>query len=136
MKSNKQRKAEIQSLRKKRATKISALIQRSLQTDTPVDTVSCNPELLAPYNSYGVPRFVERGYYVDETFICRDCHKQQIWKASQQKWWYEVAKGNVETSAIRCRLCRRMVQERKAEARRVHLDGIARKQEAINTRSG
>lgn len=127
MKSNKQRKAEIREHRNKRVAKAAKLTELSRQADAAIGTAPCNPELLAPYNSYGVPRFVERGYYEDLPFSCRDCRKQDLWKATQQKWWYEVAKGHVESYAIRCIKCRRIKRERKAEARRVHQEGLARK---------
>jgi hypothetical protein len=65
-----------------------------------------NPELLRPYNSYGVPVFVSLGYYVDYAFVCRDCGRDQVWRAAQQKWWYEIAKGQVYSMAVRCRSCR------------------------------
>jgi hypothetical protein len=52
-----------------------------------------NREALAPYNSYGEPDFVTRGYYVDRTFQCACCGTEETWRATQQKWWYEVAKG-------------------------------------------
>jgi hypothetical protein len=91
----------------------------------PAVTAPCRPERLAPYNSYGVPRFVERGYYADIPFLCRDCGKAEIWTAAQQQWWYEVAKGHVESCAIRCRACRQNEQKRKKNARRRHLEGLA-----------
>lgn len=93
----------------------------------PLGTAPCNPPLLAPYNSYGVPPFVERGYYVDAPFQCCECQKQEVWRATQQKWWYELAKGNVESRANRCNACRRKERERKAQARGVHLEGLAKK---------
>jgi hypothetical protein len=68
--------------------------------------VKVNVEALRPYNSYGVPLFVGLGYYVDRPFICRDCDEVQVWRAAQQKWWYEVAKGQVYSTAVRCRRCR------------------------------
>ena len=86
-----------------------------------------NPMLLCPTNSYGIPDFVERGFYVDRPFVCKDCGKAEIWTATQQKWWYETAKGDVWTVAVRCRACRRLERQRKSEARRVHLEGLARK---------
>lgn len=82
---------------------------------------------LAPNNSYSDPEFLPRGYYKDKTFTCRDCGKEEIWTASQQKWWYEIAKGDVFTQASRCRSCRRRERERRNEARRVHLEGLALK---------
>ena len=90
-------------------------------------SVRVNIAALAPNNSYGVPRFVERGYYLDEPFKCSSCGVDQVWTASQQKWWYEVAKGYVYSTARLCRPCRRREQARRTEARRVHLEGIKRK---------
>lgn len=83
-----------------------------------------NEALLAPNNSYGAPDFVCRGYYVDRPFCCVDCGKDEVWTGAQQKWWYEVAKGFVYTSAVRCRLCRRKKREQSHESRRVHLEGL------------
>jgi len=89
--------------------------------------VLVNPALLRPTNSYSIPDFVEREFYVDRPFVCKDCGKSEVWTATQQKWWYETAKGDVWKVAIRCRPCRRRERERKAEARRVQHDGMARK---------
>lgn len=44
--------------------------------------------------------------YVDKPFVCRDCQKKEVWSAEQQKWWYEVAKGHIDSTAVRCRECR------------------------------
>jgi len=82
---------------------------------------------LRPTNSYGTPDFVERGYYVDRPFICKDCGKSEVWTAGQQKWWYESAQGDVWTVAVRCRSCRRREQARKAQAREIHLKGVRAK---------
>lgn len=89
--------------------------------------IPVNASLLAPTNSFGRPDFVRRGFYIDAAFTCKDCGKQEIWTPRQQKWWYEVAKGDMFTVATRCRPCRRKEGERKAEARRVHLDGLKQK---------
>jgi hypothetical protein len=89
--------------------------------------VLVNPANLSPTNSYGIPDFVDRGYYVDRPFRCKDCGAAQVWTATQQKWWYESAKGDVWTVAVRCRPCRRRERERKAVARMVHREGLARK---------
>jgi Probable zinc-ribbon domain len=79
--------------------------------------VLVNVENLRPTNSYGTPDFVKREFYVDRPFHCKDCGKPEIWTASQQKWWYESAKGDVWTVAIRCRPCRRRERERILAAR-------------------
>jgi Probable zinc-ribbon domain len=82
---------------------------------------------LAPDNSYNLPEFLKRGYYLDSSFQCRDCGKVDIWSASRQKWWYEVAKGSVWSTAQRCRPCRRRERTRVAEARRTSEEGLQRK---------
>jgi len=89
-----------------------------------------NPALLRPTNSYSTPDFVEREFYVDRPFLCKDCRKAEVWTATQQKWWYETAKGDVWTVAIRCRPCRRRERVRKAQARRFQREGMARKRAA------
>ena len=135
MKSNKQRRAEILAHRRARlepGSKPAPEDPRGIGAGASgagasAGTAPCNPLLLSPSNSYGVPAFVARGYYVDQPFVCVRCRSEEIWRATQQKWWYEVAKGNVESGAIRCRNCRRAERERRDEARRVHLEGIARK---------
>jgi hypothetical protein len=96
--------------------------------------VLVEPALLAPYNSYGAPGFVRRGYYLDSPFRCATCSRQEVWTATQQKWWYEVAKGYVYSTAKLCQLCRGREQARKADARRVHLEGVARKKKAARAR--
>ena len=125
MKSGKQRRAEISAKRKKRAAKRQPKPQSA--APAPYRTIPVNEALLAPNNSYGAPDFVRRGYYIDLSFRCVDCGTQEIWTGTQQKWWYEVAKGFAYSAAIRCRSCRRKEWERRDEARRVHLEGLAKK---------
>jgi hypothetical protein len=132
MKSNKQRRTELRELRQKRQekhkAKAIALEQDKVRKNMPANAVRCNPEALAPSSSYyTVLPFVDRGYYIDLPFQCVDCQKQEIWTAAQQQWWYEVAKGNVLSFAVRCRACRHMERDRKIEARRIHLEGVAKK---------
>jgi phage terminase large subunit GpA-like protein len=86
-----------------------------------------NEALLAPNNSYGAPVFVYRGHYLDTEFTCENCGKEQIWTATQQKWWYEVAKGFAYSTAKLCRACRALVRAHKDESRRISLAGLARK---------
>ncbi len=68
--------------------------------------VAVDVAVLAPNNSYGRPDFVERGYYVDKPFVCQACGVPETWTAAQQKWWYEVAKGHMYSTARLCRPCR------------------------------
>ncbi|HCE44320.1 MAG TPA: hypothetical protein DET40_12295 [Lentisphaeria bacterium] len=71
-------------------------------------------------NSYETPP----DYYRDMDFTCVDCGSKETWLAEQQKWWHEEAGGYCFSKAIRCRKCCEIEKERKAEARKVHLDGI------------
>ncbi|MHB1307776.1 MAG: zinc-ribbon domain-containing protein [Limisphaerales bacterium] len=57
---------------------------------------------LVHINTYG--RLPE--YYIDLAFTCRDCGKEEIWRAKDQKWYYEEAKGHIDATAVRCRSCR------------------------------
>ena len=123
MKSGKQRRAELQAKRQARDAKAGA----ELLASKAQEGVAVNAEKLSPYNSYGRPEFVERGYYVDKDFTCEGCGREEVWTARQQKWWYEVAKGFVYSGAKFCRACRRRERERQTEARRVHLEGLDRK---------
>jgi hypothetical protein len=107
---------------RRKTRKVQRESRRVSASPAPVNTAA-----LAPYNSYGVPEFVARGYYHDQPFVCSGCGAPRVWTAGQQKWWYEVAKGDVNSTARLCRPCRRREQARRAEARRVHLEGLERK---------
>lgn len=71
--------------------------------------------------------FLKAGWYRDYPFHCRDCRKLEIWTDTQQKWWYEVAKGGILTCATRCRACRKSAREKQAEHRRKTAEGYAKK---------
>ena len=45
-------------------------------------------------------------FYEDKPFKCRNCGTKETWTAKQQKWWYEEAGGDLETTAVLCRSCR------------------------------
>jgi hypothetical protein len=124
MKSGKQRRAEIHAKRKQKAAKLQAVNKVTDRRLRPALGPPVNEALLAPNNSYGAPDFVYRGYYVDRPFRCVDCGKEEMWTGTQQKWWYEVAKGFAYSTAVRCRLCRREERQRRDQARRVHLAGV------------
>lgn len=117
-KSGKQRKKALVIERAQRKARERLAKVEAMRSQVPVESAPVNPELLAPNNSYGAPAFVARGYYVDTPFKCVDCGVDQVWTATQQKWWYEVAKGYPYSHAKRCRACRRTKRETKAEARR------------------
>ena len=126
MKSPKQRRQEIKARRLQRAER-EACCANARPMDRSVGTVAVTPALLRPTTSYGIPEFVQRGYYQDRPFRCKDCGVAEIWTAAQQRWWYEVAQGEVWTTAVRCRACRQRERARRTEARRVHWAGLAAK---------
>ena len=66
-------------------------------------------------------------YYYDRWFDCRICGMRELWTAKQQQRWYEEQGGEIETIAIHCNACRRKERLRRAEARKVHLEGLERK---------
>jgi hypothetical protein len=127
MKSGKQRRTEIKTKRRQRADKRIKARKEQDRRFQPFRVVPVNEELLAPNNSYGAPEFVRRGYYADRSFRCVDCNKEEVWTGTQQKWWYEVAKGFAYSTAVRCRVCRRKERARREEARQVHLQGVLEK---------
>lgn len=136
MKSGKQRRIELKIHKQARKTKLAnqklaakeAENLAALEWAGSHDRVIVDLTALAPNNSYGEPDFVRRKYYLDQPFTCAGCNSQEVWTAMQQKWWYEVAKGGLFTTAKFCRTCRRQERSRRAEARRIHLEGIANKQ--------
>ena len=119
MKSNKQRRQEIKAQRLRRIAQ-KARISNARPVDRSVGAVEVTPIRLRATTSYGIPDFVQRGYYQDRPFRCKDCGVAEIWTAAQQQWWYEQAQGDVWTVAVRCRACRSSERARQAEARRIH----------------
>ena len=77
MKSGKQRRGEIKLARKNRDAKKAAAVKTAVRRLRPEFGPPVNEELLTPYNSYGAPDFVRRGFYVDRPFRCVDCGKDE-----------------------------------------------------------
>jgi hypothetical protein len=107
---------------RKRLLKASQLEAKRLAGRVVVNTAN-----LRANKSYGTPDFVARGYYLDFPFKCKDCGISEVWSPTQQRWWYETAKGDVWTVATRCRLCRQRERARRSAAREVAETGMARK---------
>ncbi|MBX7228672.1 MAG: zinc-ribbon domain-containing protein [Burkholderiaceae bacterium] len=107
MNSNKQRRKEIMERRRVRTAqkKSEKFDPRCLNIAVaPLGAVAADPLQLLHNNTYSpLPT-----YYIDLPFICRDCGKEQLWLAAQQKWWYEVIKGHINSTAVRCLACRRL----------------------------
>lgn len=129
-KSSKQRRAEIRAARMRRARRLAERVEgepeyfpwsdKADPDALPDGAVPADPQALSHNNTYGpIPRF-----YVDKAFHCADCGREDLWTAKQQKWWYEIAKGDINTTAKYCRPCR---QARRAETdrkRAVHFSGL------------
>lgn len=141
MKSSKQRRAELVAERASKAAKRKKRRIVASQSPVPkrqtpmIGEAVVNTAALELSTSYGFPEFAARGFYVDTPFRCKDCGKEEIWTATQQKWWYEVAKGHVDTTASRCRPCRVKERSRRDEARRVHLEGLAKKKKLSSAKT-
>ena len=123
------RRARAEAARAQEARRI-ALDQQKEAARRARGHVPVNPLNLGRNPSYGTPDFVTRGYYLDRPFDCKECGTAQIWTETQQKWWYEAAKGDVWAVAVLCRACRRREQARRAAARKIHLEGLEKKRAA------
>ena len=122
--SSKQTKAQrLAESRLKRAKALADLDPRLPDATLPPGAVLADQSELNHNNTYGrLPRF-----YVDKVVVCRNCGKEEVWPAERQKWWYEVAKGDINTAAVLCRACRQFEKAEKDRVRRLHLDGVAKK---------
>ena len=128
-KKSKPEKLKQSQLARARAKALAGIDTTSPDTVPPPGAVLADAQALAHNNTYGrLPRF-----YVDKLVVCRQCSTEEVWPAERQKWWYEVAKGNINTDAVLCRTCRGKEKQRKAEARRVHLEGVKKKREGNET---
>lgn len=76
-------------------------LSRAQQREHP-SAVPADHGQLAHINTYGaLPDF-----YLDRPFTCRRCGKVEIWRAADQKWYYEEAKGHIDARAVECHDCR------------------------------
>src|SRR4051812_33402185 len=94
--------------RRKREEAIRHLTGRVRDGDVPADASQQTPASAA----YGKRRF-----YRDQPFTCGDCGREEVWTATQQKWYFEVAKGSIYGTAKYCRACRQKRRLAKVEQR-------------------
>ena len=125
MKSGKQRREEIKTKRLARLRAAHAPNPYMPIKTVPLGAVAVDPTQLTHNNTYGLLPSL----YIDTPFVCKDCGAHEIWTAKQQKWWYEIAKGRIDTRAARCRPCRLVERARVEEARHVSQAGMALKKE-------
>ena len=90
--------------------------------ELPLGAVPADKSQQVPNNSYSPPP----EYYVDIEFICEDCGRQEVWTGEQQKWYYEVAKGSLYATAVRCRDCRNKITDQKELQRQQMADAKRR----------
>lgn len=127
--SNKQKKKELQTQRQKKAKDEAgrSRAQRAREREEMIATggiIFADLSKQAPNNSYGPPT-----EYCDHEFTCCDCDKVETWTAKQQQWWYEVAKGNVNSRATRCHECRAKHRKNKGLAPKTIAEREARERE-------
>ena len=124
MKSAKQKWKEVESERRISLGHLRAAQLSQVAANMPSGAVVADPMQLRHNDFYFEPPPL---FYVDTPFVCKDCGAHEIWTAKQQKWWYEIAKGPIDSRAVRCRPCRLLERARVEEARRVSQAGMALK---------
>lgn len=121
MKSGKQRRAEIKESRLQRIAKRDDKVD-PFKGPIPDWAIPVNPSEVVYHSMFmTLPLF-----YIDKEFVCIECGANEVWTARQQKWWYEIAKGNFETTAVRCRECRDR-RKREKELQKEHMKKMADK---------
>ena len=91
----------------------------------PKGAIIANLDRQAPNGSWSV-----HAYYVDKIFRCVDCGIEQTWTAKQQQWWYEVAKGRIDSDAARCRNCRKL-KRKELQEQKQHMENIEQKKKSV-----
>jgi hypothetical protein len=110
--------------------KLSAQKQRRQQRLKDLQKGDVAPLDLSGLDAWKASKLLRRfpeGVYRDAPFRCHECGALEIWKAWQQKWWYETMRGDADSTAIHCRACRIRAREQRREARRVSEEGMRRK---------
>jgi len=118
--SNKRKRAELDAKRSARRKTVAAKRLAKLAAEgrvaygevIPKGAIAADLSQQAPNNTYSPKTF-----YIDQPFQCVDCGKEEVWTATQQKWYYEVAKGPIHARAIRCRTCRQRQRQAKEKHR-------------------
>jgi hypothetical protein len=96
------------------AKRIAAL-PKYIQQQHP-SAIPADPSKLQHINTYGsLPEF-----YIDKPFRCRDCGKEEIWKAADQKGYYEETKAHIDATAVRCHVCRTARKKRNQKGETNH----------------
>ena len=121
MKSNKQRRAEIKTARLKKSQKDKVDVY---SYPIPKGAVKANKEMLVTVSMPEMVKFPL--FYIDKPFKCKECGTVKIWTAKHQKWWYEIIKGSIETTAVLCKSCRLKKKQEKLD-KKEHMKEMANK---------
>ena len=121
MKSNKQRVTEIKAARLKRAERRNPKFDPT-KYPVPEHAIPADQTKLVTVGTEALVDFPI--YYLDKPYVCTSCGSTELWTAKQQKWWYEVAQGAIETTVAHCRACRKQMREDKAKQKQ-HMKDMA-----------
>lgn len=109
-----------------RAKALASIDPTDPDVTPPPGAVLAEPAKLDHNNTYGrLPRF-----YIDRLVVCRICETEEVWPADRQKWWYEEAKGNINSQAVLCRSCRGVERQRKGSVRAASESGTLTKRKS------
>jgi hypothetical protein len=98
-----------------RSQRIGKLIEQGWIRDAaeiPDEAIPVDPDLVNFGGSYQRPIF-----YSDRTFTCEDCDTYCVWKAEDQRWYFETSRAPFYVTAKRCLDCRRKERRRKHQTR-------------------
>jgi hypothetical protein len=98
-----------------RENRIAKLLSKGWIKDSdeiPKDAIPVDPDLINRGGSWDYPTC-----FRDQPFVCIDCGCERIWKATDQKWYFEVLHHAFYKTAKRCTACRAIERERKKQAR-------------------
>jgi hypothetical protein len=67
-----------------------------LMTIIPYDAIGADMTKQALYNSYS-----PKAWYRGEQFKCKGCGVNEVWTVESQRWWFEIAKGQIRAVALK-----------------------------------
>ena len=65
------------------------------------------------------PATVHVTHYYDVKRVCRDCKRQFLFFAEEQKYWYEELGFRLEADCVRCCDCRKIIQDETEESKAI-----------------
>ena len=98
------RKVSKNPIKKKREEKRLAKLQKQGRlvhgVEIPEDALAADPDRQDHGGGYAA-----KYYYKDIHFVCRGCGKKDVWRAEQQKRYFEEQKGNIYNEPKWCYRC-------------------------------